>query len=148
MGVPEPGSIVGVTFAPGSFRITAEDNRTTCGILGGPVAADGSAHPIYAFIGTRRGGPSVLKVLETAGATLDNGPMLGALDATFDAPIMTDTTYDVTGEVTGFDRKVGRKTGVFDVMTFVLRLVEQDGGAVVASCGQSWIIPRKELDHA
>ncbi len=74
-------------------------------------------------------------------ATADDGPMFGEHRTTFHTAIAC-ATYRVTGRITSFDRKVGRRTGIFDVVGYEFDL--RRDGELVATCWNSLVLPRKE----
>ena len=49
----------------------------------------------------------------------------------------------ISGGITGVVRKEGRKAGVFDIVTFRLELVGEDG-ALAAVSTNSFIFPRRD----
>jgi hypothetical protein len=133
----------GTALAPGTFTITSDENRRMAEILGTTPAADGSAHPIYAYTATQRGiGTGVADLCALARFDVADGPMLGSVALEYAATIHVDTPYRVEGEVTGIERKQGRKAGVFDILTYRERLLNE-AGELVASATNTFILPRR-----
>jgi len=112
-------------------------------VLGTPTP-DGELHPIYAYLATQRGiGMSVREVCALADFDVDDGPMLGGVEFDFGTPMFAETEYRVEGTILGISRKLGRTAGVFDLLDFEERLIDERG-AVVASARLSFVLPRKE----
>jgi acyl dehydratase len=72
-----------------------------------------------------------------------DGPMFGEQRLAFTEPVFVGVEYEGSGEVTGVVRKAGKRAGVFDIVTFVIRLT-RDGREVVSSTS-SFVLPRRHL---
>jgi hypothetical protein len=132
----------GTELPEGTFTITAEDDARVRDVVGGPPA-DGTAHPLWAYIAPQRGiGISVADICALANFDVNDGPMLGSSDLEFHAPIELDEPYRVTGKVLSIARKSG-SIGTFDLMTFREDLLAGDGTLVAVSTS-TYILPRKE----
>ena len=128
------------------FTISAEENAALCRSTGVEPATDGTAHPIYYYIATQVAmGKTVAGVCETCEFDVDDGPMMGSSGVRFTEPLMVGQSYRVTGEILSLVRKLSRKLGVMDVLTYRLRLHREDGGACVLETDNVWVLPRKEL---
>ncbi|WP_430385723.1 hypothetical protein [Blastomonas fulva] len=128
------------------FTITAEENAALCRSTGVEPADDGSAHPIYYYIATQVAmGKTVAGVCETCEFDVEEGPMMGSSGVRFQAPLMVGESYRVTGEILSLVRKLSRKLGVMDVLTYRLRLHRQADGTCVVETDNVWVLPRKEL---
>jgi hypothetical protein len=53
-------------------------------------------------------------------------------------------TYRVQGGIDSAERKVGRRTGVFDVVGYSMQLTDEADGAHVATCWNSIVFPRRD----
>jgi hypothetical protein len=145
---PELPDVVGRKFPGGSYTIDPEQNATVCRLLGTTPAPDGTAHPMYAYVATRVGcGFGVDEICAAADFKTEDGPMVGSLDLAYHEPLRVGETYAVGGEFTSIERKQGRRAGVFDLLEFELRLTAPDG-TVTVTATQSWVLPRREADHA
>jgi len=69
--------------------------------------------------------------------------MFGEAGIELRRPLRIGESYEVSGGITGVVRKEGRKAGVFDIVTFRLELVGEDG-AVAAVSTNSFIFPRRD----
>ena len=128
------------------FTITAEENAALCRSTGVEPADDGSAHPIYYYIATQVAmGKTVAGVCETCEFDVEEGPMMGSSGVRFQAPLMVGDSYRVTGEILSLVRKLSRKLGVMDVLTYRLRLHRQADDTCVVETDNVWVLPRKEL---
>ena len=102
-------------------------------------------HPIWAYIATQRGiGVSIAELCALADFDVEDGPMLGSVEIDcYAQPLKADVPYRVTGEVVDLERKVGRKAGTFDLLTYRLALRAPDGSGVV-SCTNTFVLPRRD----
>lgn len=127
------------------FRISVEENAALCRSTGVEPAADGTAHPAYAYIASQVGmGASVAELCTRCGFDVADGPMITGSQFRYAAPLRVDAPYRVDGEILSLTRKPSRAFGVMDLLTFELRLVDQ-AGAVAASALNTWALPRREL---
>ena len=132
----------GTPLAEGSFVITEEEEERVLHVVGGKRSADGTAHPLWAYIAPQRGiGTSVEEICALADFDVNDGPMLGSSHLEYHAPIEIGVTYRVTGEVLDITRKSG-SIGTFDIMAFREHLTD-DAGEPVATSTSTYILPRK-----
>jgi acyl dehydratase len=73
----------------------------------------------------------------------NDGPMFGEQRMVFAEPLLEGLEYEAEGEITAVLRKEGRRAGVFDIVTFEIRL-SREGRPVVASTS-SFVLPRRHL---
>jgi len=90
-------------------------------------------------------GMTVAGVCETCEFDVEEGPMMGSSGVRFQAPLMVGESYRVTGEILSLVRKLSRKLGVMDVLTYRLRLHRQADDTCVVETDNVWVLPRKEL---
>jgi hypothetical protein len=143
-----PAPDVAGTSLDGStiFTISAEENAALCRSTGVEPASDGSAHPIYYYIATQVAmGKTVAGVCETCEFDVDDGPMMGSSGVKFSEPLMVGQSYKVSGEILSLVRKLSRKLGVMDVLTYRLRLHKEADGMCILETDNVWVLPRKEL---
>jgi hypothetical protein len=135
--------IAGTPLPGGEYRISREENLRLCSALHTEPSPDGTAHPIYAYIATQSGmGLSVDGLLALCEFDAADGPMLASTSSTYFAPLETDRTYRVHGEIVGLTRKTSRKLGAIDVLEFRLTMSNASGQAVLATVN-TWILPRR-----
>jgi hypothetical protein len=128
------------------FTISSEQNTALCRSTGVEPASDGSAHPIYYYIATQVAmGKTVAGLCETCEFDVEEGPMMGSSGVRFAAPLMVGESYKVSGEILSLVRKLSRKLGVMDVLTYRLRLHPAAGGDALLVTDNVWVLPRKEL---
>ncbi len=142
----ELSKLPGTRFPGGTFTPEAYFNWLTCDCVHAPELVEaGSAHPLIIFMATQAGmGMSLQELFTLFLGKSEDGPMLGEWSMEVHGPIRVERTYTVTGGITGVQRKTGRKTGVFDIITFELNLLEQGAlDAPVAITTTSFIFPRR-----
>jgi hypothetical protein len=112
------------------------------------LAEDRGVHPGLAYLAAVQGsGVTFQDIFDLADATAESGPMFGEQTLSFDAPLRVGAEYRVEGEITDVVRKHGRRAGTFDMLTFELRLLDDDG-AVVATNVNTFIFPRGAGEEA
>ena len=57
----------------------------------------------------------------------------------FTSPLMVGESYKVTGEILSLVRKLSRKLGVMDVLTYRLRLHRAAGGDALLETDNVWV---------
>jgi hypothetical protein len=135
----------GTSLPPGTTTIRPWEDGILRLTVEAPPGA-GEPHALWAMAGAIRGlGTDIDGILGVVGATAADGPMVASCDIEYLAPLRFDVAYDVTGQVLGLERKVGRKTGPFDLYTFELCLSAD--GAVATRLTFVWVIPRRD-EHA
>lgn len=104
---------------------------------------DGGAHPVLVFLAaTGAMGWTWDELFALCGATEADGPMAGETDTVVHHPLQVGETYRVSGEIVSAVRKVGRRTGTFDIVGYRLDL--HDGNGVHhASTANSIVFPRR-----
>lgn len=136
-------AIAGTELTPGTIVIPPSEAELVTAVLGTPAPAD-QLHPVYAYIASQRGiGISVAELCAIAGFDIDDGPMLGSIDFEYPGVMRAGVEYRVEGTILDITRKQGRAVGVFDLLLFQWRIVED--GAVVTSCTCTFVLPRKEF---
>ena len=76
------------------------------------------------------------------GSSAADGPMFGEAEIEQVLPLRVGDTYDVRGGITGIVRKEG-KSGVFDILTFKLELVNE-AGEIAGISTNSFVFPRRD----
>ena len=70
-----------------------------------------------------------------------DGPRFGEQKMIFSEPVCEGIEYLASGEITDVTRKEGKRAGVFDIVTFEIRLTS-DGREVVRTTS-SFVLPRR-----
>lgn len=105
--------------------------------------SEGAAHPTLVFlVATGSMGWSWDELFAVFGASDADGPMAGETETVVHRSLETGGTYRVSGEIVSAARKVGRKTGVFDIVGYRLDLHDTDG-VLCASTTNSIVFPRR-----
>ncbi|WP_214103364.1 hypothetical protein [Acrocarpospora catenulata] len=104
---------------------------------------DGVLDPTWILVAGLRGmGTTIAELIGLADARVEDGVLFGEVALSQIVPLRPATEYTVAGEVTGLDRRTGRRSGVFDVLTFRLDLHEP-AGTVAASATSSFVLVRR-----
>jgi acyl dehydratase len=136
--------LIGHRFPGGSVTIPAWLDRLWRDAVLAEPPGEGAAHPGLAYLAAVEGsGVTFQDIFDLAGASPESGPMFGEQTLTFAGPLRTGTEYAVAGEITGVERKRGRRAGTFDLLTFELRL-RDPAGALVATNVNTFIFPRPD----
>lgn len=105
--------------------------------------AEGAAHPAFVFlVATGSMGWTWDELFALFGASEADGPMAGETETDVRIPLETGRSYRVSGEIVSATRKVGRRTGTFDIVGYRLDLHDLDG-ALCASTTNSIVFPRR-----
>ncbi len=112
-----------------------------------PSLADGAglpAHPLFAWMAaTGAMGITWDELFDWFGATASDGPVFGEHETTLHRPLLVGATYQVTGRIDSAERKVGRRTGTFDVVGYSMDLHDAADGGHAARCWNSIVFPRR-----
>jgi acyl dehydratase len=85
--------------------------------------------------------PSLDDIFSAAHSSAEEGPMFGEAGLEFRRPLRVGSTYRVEGGFTDAQRKESRRLGFMDLVTFELRLVDDDGEVAVIS-SNTFVFPR------
>ena len=136
--------VVGHRFPGGRFTIAPYEHWLTCDVVLAEPTRAGVAHPMYVYYAALGGmGISLDELFALVGATADDGVMFGEAAIEVVHPLEVGATYEVRGEVTGAERKSGRRAGVFDIVTFALDVIDEHG-EVFGTSTNSFVFPRRE----
>ena len=108
------------------------------------------AHPLFAWMAaTGAMGITWDELFSWFGATAADGPVFGEHETTLHRPLRVGASYRVSGGIVSAQRKVGRRTGAFDIVGYSMDLheVTDDGtgpGVHVATCWNSIVFPRRD----
>lgn len=128
------------------YTISSDENAALCRSIAMEPSADGRAHPIFYYIASQLAmGKTVAGLCAACEFDVDDGPMMGSSGMRVAKPLMVGASYKVTGEIVSLVRKLSRKLGVMDVLTYRLRLHPAEGGDAVVEVENVWVLPRKEL---
>lgn len=132
----------GTALAPGGYTIQRFEDVLLRDVVDAEPSDGRLAHPLWGMLAALRGlGDDVDGILARAGARVDEGPMIASCDIDYRQPLEIGVAYEVTGHVAGLERKQGRRTGPFDLYTFVIELATPDG-ELATRLTQVWVLPR------
>ncbi|MBM7365837.1 hypothetical protein [Gordonia hydrophobica] len=133
-------ALIGRPFPGGEYTIAPWRAWLVADALGADPA-DPTPHPILAWMASVGGkGMTWDELFGWFDATAADGPMFGEHRTTLHRPLVCGA-YRVTGQITSFERKVGRRTGTFDIVGYEFDLWRAD--EAVATCWNSLVLPRK-----
>lgn len=102
-------------------------------------------HPVLTYFAAIEGsGVSFQDIFDLMEAAADSGIMFGEQRLDFAGPLEVGREYEVEGEIVGVERKVGRRAGTFDLLTFALRLREPGAAEPRVVSTSTFVFPRKE----
>lgn len=137
-------SLVGTRFPGSIYTIDPLEHWLFCDAMLSAEPSGGRAHPIFVYQATRAGmGLDIDEFLALCGSSAADGPMFAFHESRIAAPLYVGHSYLVDGEITEVTRKEGRRTGVFDIVRFELRLREEAGGEPIATSVNGFILPRR-----
>lgn len=100
-------------------------------------------HPSYVLLmslkGEASGVPEILSLVDFAP---EDGGLAGGYDLEFFAPLRPDVEYRVEAEITSVERKHGKRMGPFDLLTFLVTVIDPADGQTVATNTTRWMLPR------
>jgi hypothetical protein len=103
------------------------------------------AHPLFAWMAaTGAMGITWDELFSWFGATAADGPVFGEHETTLHRPLRVGASYRVSGGIVSAQRKVGRRTGTFDVVGYSMDLHDEGDGVHVATCWNSIVFPRRD----
>lgn len=104
------------------------------------------AHPLFAWMAaTGAMGVTWNELFGWFGSSAADGPVFGEHETTLHRPLQVGATYRVSGGIVSTERKMGRRTGVFDVVGYSMDLADIHDDAPVATCWNSIVFPRRDL---
>jgi hypothetical protein len=102
-------------------------------------------HPMLVYYMAVQGsGVTFQDIFDLLDGSTESGIMVGEQRLEFREPLRIGMRYEVSGGMTGVERKSGRRAGTFDIATFQLELRSTRGSAIVASTSTSFVFPRPE----
>lgn len=145
----ELAELVGFVFPGATYTIEPYEHWLMADAVQSPdvtVASSGVAHPMFAYYVALGGmGMTLDELFAVAGATAADGVMFGECRIEILAPLRVGASYQVAGEIVGAERKIGRRVGTFDTLTF--RLDVFDPEQRVASTTNTFVFPRGASDE-
>lgn len=139
-------ALVGTKFPGGTYTLEPYVNWLTCDcVLAPELIGAKSAHPLLVYMATQAGlGLSLEELFALFLGSSEDGPMLGEWGMDVFTPVQVGVQYTVSGGITGVRRKVGKKTGTFDIITFELELrPAEHPDELHAVTRSSFIFPRR-----
>jgi hypothetical protein len=136
--------LIGQPFPSGSFTIVEYEHWLCADAVLSPELPPSCAHPMYAYYVAIAGmGLSLDELFAMVGSSAEDGPMFGEAGIEIRHQLQIGATYRVEGGITAVARKEGRRAGVFDIVTFELRLFDKKD-RVTAVSTNSFVFPRRD----
>jgi hypothetical protein len=144
--MPPPGleHLPGTPLPARPFSITEQEDARFCSIVGDRSADDGTAHPLWGFVLSRRAiAVDLHELLALARFDVEDGPLLGSFDLELDGPLHVGRPYLTEIVIEAIERKRGRRAGVFDLMDIAHRYTTEDG-TPAGRYTQQYVLPRRD----
>lgn len=142
-------SVIGRRFPGGSYTI--EPWRAwllaDAALAEPPSLVDGErvAHPLFAWMAAVGAmGITFDELFSWFGSSAAEGPLFGEQATTLHRPMTVGTTCRVSGGITSAERKVGRRTGTFDIVGYEMELRDTATGEHLASVWNSIVFRRRQ----
>jgi hypothetical protein len=142
--IEEMTKLVGHSFPGGVFSIEYWENFLIHDVMLMDRFEDGTAHPLYLFHAPLAGlGVKIKDIFTLCQAESDEAVRAGEYFWEMPTPLMEGQTYRMSGVITGVERKSGKRSGLMDIVTFVVDITNEATGAVDARVTNSWIFLRR-----
>jgi hypothetical protein len=140
--VREYGHLVGHRFPRGTYTLPAYVCWLWSDSAHLPPVYD--PHPGLAYLVAQYGlGAPIEDILALMDASAESGAVtFGEFGAEFHAPLRAGAAYECDAEILEVERKRGRRSGVFDKLTFLVTIREKGSDTPTVSCTNVWIFPR------
>jgi hypothetical protein len=136
-------ALVGYRFPGGTVTIAHWENVLLSDVMGVPPLPDGLVHPAALFhVSVAGAGLGIGEIFELFRAESDEAVRGGEFHWVFHDQLREGTPYDAAGEVVSVERKVSRKLGPMDAVTFRFELCDAATGAAVAEARPTWLFLR------
>jgi hypothetical protein len=143
IAVEELQSLVGRRFPGGRYTVAHWENFLLHRAVEAEPAPDGVVHPVGLFhVPLAACGLTYPEIFALGRAESDEAVRAGEYTWELFEPLREGRTYTVGGEFTGVERKSGRRGGVFDKVSFVLELTDEESGTLTARVTNSWLFLR------
>jgi hypothetical protein len=138
----ELASLVGREFPPGDFEIDPDAHRRAIAALHVGPWDSPTAHPVYGHIALN-GGMGITRedFFALCGSTLRTGALFGRGVITWHQPMLIGSRYTVRSRITSTERKTGRRSGTFDLVTVRLD-ADDEYAASTASMDETYVFLR------
>jgi hypothetical protein len=139
--VTDYADLVGRRFPAGTYTLPAYVCWLWSDAAHLPPVYD--AHPGLAHVVATYGmGVTVHEILAMMDASAEDGVTFGEFGVEYLGALRAGATYECDGEVLNVERKRGRRSGVFDKLSFKVTIRERGSEDPVAECTNAWIFPR------
>jgi hypothetical protein len=135
--------LCGFRFPPGRLHVHGYESWLAADCFGQPLADGDELHPAWVLVGGLRDmGLPFAELFQLAEARVEDGIFYGETSIEQEHPLMVGVDYTVEGEILDLTRRNGARLGTFDLMTFQLRLVTDDG-LLAASSSNTFVFGRR-----
>jgi len=135
--------LVGHAFPGGTFTIEHWENTLFTEVMQSDPLPDGLAHPAYLFHAPLAGlGLGYGDIFTLCHAESAEAIRAGEYQWEVIRPLRVGETYRMSGEITGVERKTGRRAGTMDLVSFRIDMHEAASGLHAASVVNTWIFLR------
>ena len=144
VSIEEMQALVGFEFPGREVNIERWENVLIHDVTGLGPPEHGYAHPIHAFSTPLSGmGMSYQQLFDLCRAESAEAIRAGGYDFEYHHPLREGATYRTEGSIISVERKRGRRAGLFDLVTFKLRLIDESGAVALTATNQ-WMFLRSD----
>ena len=137
-------TLVGYEFPGGMYTIERWESFLVNDVTAEPPRNDGIAHPVFGFIAPLGAmGITYQEFFDLCRAESNDAIRAGSYDFEYHKPLREDATYRVTGSILEVDRKRGKRAGLFDLVRFRLKMIDEWGDVALTATNE-WIFLRSE----
>lgn len=139
-------ALVGTEFPPGHFRIDPDAHRAAVAVFHLDGWDSPIAHPVYGHIALNSGmGIAREDFFALCGSTLRTGALFGRGVITLHQPMLIGSLYTVHSRIAAAERKSGRRSGTFDLVTVHID-ADDENATATASMDETYVFLRSATD--
>lgn len=125
----------------GTMRVPHYEHWISTECLAADRPVNNELHLVWILIGALRDmGVTYRELFDLAEVSLDDGSLYGGVRIESRAPLFEDVDYEIEAQILDLERKSGARLGVFDLLTFEVRVRLAD--EVLASAVSTFILGR------
>jgi hypothetical protein len=136
-------ALVGAALPGGEYTVRAACNERILAATCADSELFPAAHPVFASVaGLAALGVGIGELCAMAGASIEEGPMLGECRLRFTRPLKLDEPYAVGASITSLVRKLSHQLGAMDLLGLTTCMSDASG-EIAAEVEYTWVLPRR-----